>query len=37
MLLHILLAMLAGWIQRRQQQVISYLIEENRILKAQLA
>jgi len=28
--------MLAGWIQRRQQQVISYLIEENRILKAQL-
>jgi putative transposase len=36
MLPHILLAMLAGWIQRHQQQVISYLIEENRILKAQL-
>jgi putative transposase len=36
MLPHILLAMLAGWIQRHHQQVISYLIEENRILKAQL-
>jgi putative transposase len=36
MILQLLLAMLAGWVQRHQQQVISYLIEENRILKAQL-
>jgi putative transposase len=27
--------MVAGWLQRHQQQVITYLIEENRILKAQ--
>jgi hypothetical protein len=37
MILQVLLAMLAGWIQRHQQQVITYLQEENRILKAQLA
>jgi putative transposase len=36
MILHVLLAMLAGWIQRHQQQVITYLQAENRILKAQL-
>jgi putative transposase len=36
MILHILIAMLAGWIQRHQQEVISYLHEENRLLKAQL-
>jgi putative transposase len=36
MVLHVLLAMLAGWIQRHQQQVITYLQEENRVLKAQL-
>jgi hypothetical protein len=36
MLLHVLIAMVAGWIQRHQQQVISYLIEENHVLKAQL-
>jgi putative transposase len=36
MILQVLLAMLAGWIQRHQQQVITYLQEENRILKAQL-
>src|SRR5918996_5263109 len=35
MILHILIAMVAGWIQRHQQQVITYLQEENRILKAQ--
>src|ERR687888_2570418 len=34
MILQLLLAMLAGWIQRQQQQVITYLQEENRILKA---
>ena len=36
MILHVLIAMVAGWIQRHQQQVIAYLIEENRVLKAQL-
>jgi putative transposase len=36
MILQLLLAMLAGWIQHHQQQVITYLQEENRVLKAQL-
>jgi transposase InsO family protein len=36
MMLHVLIAMVAGWIQRHQQQVIAYLQEENRVLKAQL-
>jgi putative transposase len=36
MMLHVLIAMVAGWIQRHQQQVITYLQEENRVLKAQL-
>src|SRR5262249_53111113 len=36
MILHVLVAMVAGWLQRHQQQVITYLHEENRILKAQL-
>ena len=36
MIFYILLRMCAGWIQRYQQQVIIYLIEENRLLKAQL-
>src|SRR5258705_5740196 len=36
MILHILIAMVAGWIQRHQQHVIAYLQEENRVLKAQL-
>ena len=35
MILHILIAMVAGWLQRHQQQVITYLLEENRVLKAQ--
>src|SRR6266516_1697287 len=35
MILHILIAMVAGWIQRHQQHVLTYLQEENRILKAQ--
>jgi len=30
MILQLLLAMLAGWIQRHQQQVITYMHEENR-------
>jgi hypothetical protein len=29
------LAVMAGWMNRRQQQVIEYLLEENRILKEQ--
>src|SRR5215467_3202716 len=36
MILQILITMVAGWLQRHQQQVITYLIEENRVLKAQL-
>jgi putative transposase len=36
MILHMLIAMVAGWLQRHQPQVITYLQEENRILKAQL-
>jgi len=36
MILQVLIAMVAGWVQRHQQQVISYLIEENRVLTAQL-
>jgi putative transposase len=37
MILHVLIAMIAGWIQRHQQHVIAYLHEENRVLKAHLA
>src|SRR3712207_1971162 len=36
MILDVLIAMVAGWLQRHQQQVITYLIAENRVLKAQL-
>src|SRR6266849_10280279 len=36
MILHVLIAMIAGWLQRYQQHVIAYLQEENRVLKAQL-
>jgi hypothetical protein len=36
MILYVLIAMLAGWLQRHQQQVIAYLQEENRVLKVQL-
>ena len=31
--LQVLLLTLAGWVNRHQQHVIDYLIEENRILK----
>ena len=34
--LHVLIAMVPGWLQRHQQQVIIYLLAENRVLKAQL-
>jgi putative transposase len=37
MILHVLLAMIAGWLQRHQQHVIAYLQEENRVLKAHLS
>ena len=36
MILQILIAMVAGWLQRHQQQVIIYLLAENRVLKAHL-
>ena len=32
MILHVLIVMIVGWIQRHQQQVITYLQEENRVL-----
>jgi hypothetical protein len=35
MILHVLIAMVAGWINRHQQHVIASLREENRVLKAQ--
>jgi hypothetical protein len=35
MILYVLIALIAGWIQRHQQHVIAYLQEENRVLKAQ--
>jgi hypothetical protein len=35
--LQLLLATFAGWVTRQQAQVISYLIQENRVLKEQLA
>ena len=33
---HLLVVALAGWLNRHQQAVIDYLIEENRVLKEQL-
>src|SRR4029450_6730513 len=36
MILHVLISMVAGLLQRHQQQVITYLLAENRVLKAQL-
>src|SRR5438093_9260026 len=36
MILHMLIAMVAGWLQQHQQRVITYLQEENRVLKAHL-
>jgi len=34
--LRLLLATLAGWVDCHQQQVIDYLVEENRALREQL-
>lgn len=36
MILQVLIAMIARWINRHQQQVIAYLLEENRTLHAKL-
>jgi hypothetical protein len=36
MILQVLIAMIAGWINRHQQHVITYLKEENRVLKSKL-
>jgi len=33
---HLIIIALAGWLNRHQQVVIDYLIEENRVLKEQL-
>ncbi len=35
-LLHFLATVLAGWVNRHQQAIIDYLMEENRIFKQQL-
>jgi hypothetical protein len=34
--LHLFIASLVGWLQREQHEIIQYLREENRVLKAQL-
>ena len=34
---HFILVTLAGWVNRHQQAIIDYLIEENRIFKQQLS
>jgi putative transposase len=34
--LQVLLVTLAGWVNRHQQHVIEYLVDENRVLKGQL-
>jgi hypothetical protein len=31
-----MVAMLCGWLQREQDDVIAFLLEENRVLKARL-
>src|SRR5436309_2367943 len=35
-LVRLLLVTLAGWVNRQQQEVIEYLVEENRVLREQL-
>ena len=34
--LRLLFVTLAGWVNRHQQHVIEYLVEENRVLREQL-
>ena len=36
MILHILIAMIASWLNRHQQQVIASILEENQTLRAKL-
>ena len=36
MILQVLIAMVAGWVNRHQQYVITYLKEENRVFKSKL-
>jgi hypothetical protein len=36
MILQVLIAMIAGWLNRNQMQVIAYLLEENSTLHAKL-
>jgi hypothetical protein len=36
-LLQFLILMVVGWVTRRQQHVIEYLLEENRVLREQLS
>ena len=36
MIFQVLIALVTGWVNRHQQQVISYLQEENRVLKSKL-
>ena len=35
--LQMLLMVLTGWLERRERQVIAYLVEENRVLRRQLS
>ena len=35
-LFHFIVVALAGWVNRHQQAIIDYLIEENRVFKQQL-
>jgi hypothetical protein len=34
--LHLVLAVLTGWLDRQERQAIAYLMEENRVLRCQL-
>ena len=34
--LHMVLSVLTGWLDRREREVVAYLIEENRLLRRQL-
>ena len=34
--LHMVLAVLTGWLDRQERQAIGYLMEENRVLRRQL-
>jgi hypothetical protein len=36
-LLQFMVTILAGWVQRRQQHLVDYLLEENRVLREQLS